>query len=119
MSSCEPFDDDKISTSNGGASFDGSKLKQHSSNNFTCCPIATIETNSSSSFQNTTAAAVWNFQSNTANDDDDEYLNDIYFEEEEKVYEDLCYVTFSSNLSEVRSYDDEKDINWNLSLHIF
>ncbi|XP_075155556.1 uncharacterized protein LOC142228915, partial [Haematobia irritans] len=46
------------------------------------------------------AAAVYNYHVITSQIGH-EYLNDIYTEEDEKVYEDLCYVTFSSKVSEV------------------
>lgn len=46
------------------------------------------------------AAAVYNYHAVTK-EVGHEYLNDIYTEEDEKVYEDLCYVTFSSKVSEV------------------
>uniref|UniRef100_A0A1I8NW22 Protein vav n=1 Tax=Stomoxys calcitrans TaxID=35570 RepID=A0A1I8NW22_STOCA len=48
------------------------------------------------------AAAVYNYHVITS-DIGHEYLNDIYTEEDEKVYEDLCYVTFSSKVSEITS----------------
>lgn len=62
---------------------------------------ATKTANENQSLQKV-AAAAWNYQT-TAKEVgiDNGYLNDIYFEEEEKVYEDLCYVTFSSKLPEV------------------
>ena len=46
------------------------------------------------------AAAVYNYHV-VSKEVGHEYLNDIYNEEDEKVYEDLCYVTFSSKVSEV------------------
>ncbi|XP_073830137.1 vav guanine nucleotide exchange factor isoform X1 [Musca autumnalis] len=48
------------------------------------------------------AAAVYNYHVITS-EIGHEYLNDIYTEEDEKVYEDLCYVTFSSKVSEITS----------------
>ncbi|XP_030379077.1 protein vav isoform X1 [Scaptodrosophila lebanonensis] len=42
------------------------------------------------------AAAVYNYRSSTAADHEYAYINDIYSEDDEKVYEDLCYVTFQS-----------------------
>lgn len=50
--------------------------------------------------QNAAAAAVYNYHV-ISTEIGHEYLNDIYTEEDEKVYEDLCYVTFSSKVSEV------------------
>lgn len=49
------------------------------------------------------AATAWNYQAAAREVGGHEYLNDIYFEEDEKVYEDLCYVTFSSKATEVRT----------------
>ncbi|XP_055374757.1 protein vav isoform X2 [Condylostylus longicornis] len=46
------------------------------------------------------AAAQWGIMSHS---DTSDYLNDIDFEEEKRIYEDLCYVTFSSNLPELTS----------------
>ncbi|KAI9590146.1 hypothetical protein GQX74_008314 [Glossina fuscipes] len=43
------------------------------------------------------AATVYNYQQIDAEDMGHEYLNAIYSEEDEKVYEDLCYVTFSTH----------------------
>ncbi|XP_046801974.1 protein vav isoform X1 [Lucilia cuprina] len=48
------------------------------------------------------AAAVYNYHV-VSKEVGHEYLNDIYSEEDEKVYEDLCYVTFSSKVSEITS----------------
>lgn len=50
--------------------------------------------------QSVAAAAVYNYHV-VSKEVGHEYLNDIYSEEDEKVYEDLCYVTFSSKVSEV------------------
>ncbi|XP_049311757.1 protein vav isoform X1 [Bactrocera dorsalis] len=49
------------------------------------------------------AATAWNYQAAAREVGGHEYLNDIYFEEDEKVYEDLCYVTFSSKATEITS----------------
>uniref|UniRef100_A0A1A9W8M5 Protein vav n=1 Tax=Glossina brevipalpis TaxID=37001 RepID=A0A1A9W8M5_9MUSC len=43
------------------------------------------------------AATVYNYQQIDAEEMGHEYLNAIYSEEDERVYEDLCYVTFSTH----------------------
>ncbi|XP_023037071.1 protein vav isoform X3 [Drosophila willistoni] len=45
------------------------------------------------------AAAVYNYRSSMASTEHEyAYINDIYSEDDEKVYEDLCYVTFQSKV---------------------
>ncbi|XP_030569250.1 protein vav isoform X3 [Drosophila novamexicana] len=46
------------------------------------------------------AAAVYNYRSSVLMSTEHEYayINDIYSEDDEKVYEDLCYVTFQSKV---------------------
>ncbi|KAH8276566.1 hypothetical protein KR044_001632 [Drosophila immigrans] len=46
------------------------------------------------------AAAVYNYRSSMQQSTEHEYayINDIYSEDDEKVYEDLCYVTFQSKI---------------------
>uniref|UniRef100_A0A1B0FIB5 Protein vav n=1 Tax=Glossina morsitans morsitans TaxID=37546 RepID=A0A1B0FIB5_GLOMM len=63
------------------------------------------------------AATVYNYQQIDADDMGHEYLNAIYSEEDEKVYEDLCYVTFSTHkVSEVTN--DNVACNGHVDEHI-
>ncbi|XP_055847115.1 protein vav isoform X1 [Episyrphus balteatus] len=72
--------------------------------------VASINSSSSSINSRLHSAAakatIWTYTTHAGGGVD---VNDIYFDEEEKVYEDLCYVTFSSNLRELTTSFEQRD----------
>lgn len=78
------------------ASFSGSERRHHAS---TSSSSSSLFVSESQKLQRA-AAAVYNYRSSIQMSTEHEYayINDIYSEDDEKVYEDLCYVTFQSKV---------------------
>ncbi|KAL7745153.1 hypothetical protein ACLKA6_008210 [Drosophila palustris] len=78
------------------ASFSGSEKRHHAS---TSSSSSSLFVSESQKLQRA-AAAVYNYRSSIQMSTEHEYayINDIYSEDDEKVYEDLCYVTFQSKV---------------------
>ncbi|ALC49585.1 vav [Drosophila busckii] len=94
-----PYADDTPSTSAAAAAaMAAAKSASIMYNHFGKSPSSSSSRISESQRLQRAAAAVYNYRSSMALTTDHEYayINDIYSEDDEKVYEDLCYVTFQA-----------------------
>ncbi|KAM7346483.1 vav guanine nucleotide exchange factor isoform 1-T1 [Cochliomyia hominivorax] len=96
-----PLTTRSISSSAMGVGGTGALNSRQRMNNLSSSSSAAAAMDRNQNLQNV-AAAVYNYHV-VSKEIGHEYLNDIYSEEDEKVYEDLCYVTFSSKVSEITS----------------